>query len=182
MSKAYVLIINESGTEDSVISNLHKIESVTEAHGTFGPYDILTKLESNDEQKIQNDISNGIRKIQKICSTLTLLVNEKDGFRKITKSEKDVLDKYMAQAFIIIHCNRSQESPILQELKKITEVVEADSLIGSFEIICKLVAPTYNDISDIIGKKIRKITNIKSTITLNVVGNQGFSKWFCCLY
>src|SRR3990167_8030551 len=138
MPKAYVLIVNESGTEDSVISNLNKIE--------------------------------------KIHSKLTLLVNEKESFRKITKSEKDVLEKYMAQAFVIIHCNRSQESAILQELKKITEVVEADNLIGSFEIVCKLVAPTYNDISDIISKKIRKIANIKSTITLNVIGNQGFSK------
>lgn len=176
MPKAYVLISNESGTEDSVISNLNKIESVKEAHGTFGSYDILTKLESNDEQKIHHDIYNGIRKIQKIRSTLTLWVNEKESFRKITKSEKEVLEKYMAQSFIMIHCNSSQESTILQELKKITEVVEADDLIGSFEIICKLVAPTYNDISDIISKKIRKIINIKSTITLNVVGNQGFTK------
>lgn len=55
-------------------------------------------------------------------------------------------------------------------------MIEDDDLIGSFEIICKLVAPTYNDISDIISKKIRKIINIKSTITLNVVGNQGFTK------
>ncbi len=30
MQKAYVLIANESGTEDSVISNLNKIESVKE--------------------------------------------------------------------------------------------------------------------------------------------------------
>jgi DNA-binding Lrp family transcriptional regulator len=176
MPKAYVLIVNEPGTDDSVISYLNKIESVKEAYGTFGPYDILTKLESNDEEKIQRDISNGIRKIQKIRAILMLLVNEKESFRKITQSEKEVLEKYMTQAFVMIHCNRSQESIILQELKKITEVIEADSLIGSFEIICKLVAPTYNDISDIISKKIRKITNIKSTITLNIVGNQGFSK------
>jgi DNA-binding Lrp family transcriptional regulator len=139
MPKAYVLISNESGAENSVISNLNNIKSVKEAHGTFGSYDILTKLESNDEQKIQNDISNGIRKIQKINSTLTLLVNEKDSFLKITKTEKEILDKYMAQAFIIIHCNRSHESTILQELKKIPEIIEADGLVGSFEIICKLV-------------------------------------------
>ncbi|GKS66905.1 hypothetical protein YTPLAS73_04520 [Nitrosarchaeum sp.] len=176
MSKAYVLILNESGAEDSIISNLNHIESIKEAHGTFGSYDILTKLESSDEQKIQDDISHRIRKIKKIMSTLTLLVNEKQSFKKITKSEKEVLDKYMAQAFIIIHSNRSQEPAILQELEKIPEILEADYLIGSFEIICKLAAPTYNDISDIINKKIRKIPNIKSTITLNVVGNQGFSK------
>lgn len=176
MSKAYVLIANESGAEDSIISNLHHIESVKEAHGTFGSYDILTKLESSDEQKIQDDISHEIRKIKKIMSTLTLLVNENQSFKKITKSEKEVLDKYMAQAFVIIHCHRSQEPVILQELEKIPETLEADHLVGSFEIICKLAAPTYNDISDIISKKIRKIPNIKSTITLNVVGNQGFVK------
>ena len=50
-------------------------------------------------------------------------------------------------------------------------MIEDDDIIGSFEIICKLVAPTYNDISDIISKKIRNIINIKSTITLNVVEN-----------
>jgi DNA-binding Lrp family transcriptional regulator len=105
-----------------------------------------------------------------------LLVNEDQSFKKITKSEKEILDKYMAQAFIIIHCHRSQEPTILQELEKIPEILEADHLIGSFEIICKLAAPTYNDISDIISKKIRKIQNIKSTITLNIVDNQGFNK------
>ena len=176
MSKAYVLISNESGAENSIISNLNHIKSVKEAHGTFGAYDILTKLESSDEQKIQNDISHEIRKIKKIMSTLTLLVNEDQSFKKITKSEKEVLDKYMTQAFIIIHCHRSQEPTILQELEKIPEILEADHLIGSFEIICKLAAPTYNDISDVISKKIRKIQNIKSTITLNIVDNQGFNK------
>ena len=176
MAKAYVLIVNEAGTEDSVISNLNKIDSVKEAHGTYGSYDNLTKLESNDEQKIQHDISNGIRKLSKINSTLTLLVDEKNHFKKITQIEKEVLEKYMAQAFVIIHCNKSQESMVLQELKKITEIIDGDGLVGSFEIICKLVAPTYDEISKIISKQIRKVPNIKSTITLNVVGNQGFSK------
>ena len=100
----------------------------------------------------------------------------KNHFKKITQIEKEVLEKYMAQAFVIIHCNKSQESMVLQELKKITEIIDGDGLVGSFEIICKLVAPTYDEISKIISKQIRKVPNIKSTITLNVVGNQGFSK------
>ena len=176
MSKAYVLIANESGKEDSVISNLNRIESIKEAHGTYGAYDILTKLESKDEHAIEVDIANKIRKVQKIYSTLTLWVNEKEGFRKITKIEKEVLEKYMARAFVMIHCNRSHEQEILQELRKITEITEADSVIGPFEIICQIAAPTYQDISDIVSKKLRKITNIKSTITLNAVSNQGFTK------
>ena len=147
-------MVNESGIKDSIISNLNEIESVKEAHGTFGSYDILTKLESNDEQKIQQDISNKIRKIQNIHSTLTLLVNEKENFRTIDKSEKKVLEKYMDQAFVSIHCNRSQESNVLQNLKEIPKVIEADVFVGSYEIIYKIVSPTYNEISDLVSEKI----------------------------
>jgi DNA-binding Lrp family transcriptional regulator len=176
MEKAYVLIVNESGTEDSVISNLNNIPSITNAFGTFGSYDILTKLESIDEAKIQHDISNGIRKISNIRSTLTLLVDKKPGILKTNKTEQEVLDAHMAQAFITIHCAKSDELNIIKKLDEIPEVIEADMLIGNFEIICKIAAPTYNDISEIISKKIRKIDGIKSTITINVVNNQGFSK------
>ena len=176
MEKAYVLIVNESGTEDSVISNLNHIPSITSAFGTFGTYDILTKLESSDEQAIQQDISNGIRKISNIRSTLTLLVDKKPGILKTNKIEQEVLDAHMAQAFITIHCAKSDESGVMNSLDKIPEIIEADMLVGSFEIICKIAAPTYNDISEIISKKIRKIDGIKSTITINVVNNQGFSK------
>ena len=176
MVKAYVLIVNESGTEDSVISNLSHIPTITDAFGTFGTYDILTKLESPDEQTIRQDISNGIRKISNIRSTLTLLVDKKPGILKTNKIEQEVLDAHMAQAFITIHCAKSDESNVMNSLDKIPEVIEADILVGNFEIICKIAAPTYNDISEIISKKIRKINGIKSTVTINVVNNQGFSK------
>jgi DNA-binding Lrp family transcriptional regulator len=176
MEKAYVLIVNESGTEDSVISNLKNIPSITNAFGTFGSYDILTKIESTDKAKIQHDISNGIRKISNIRSTLTLLVVRKPGILKTNKTEQEVLDAHMAQAFITIHCAKSDESNIMKSLNEIPEVIEADILVGNFEIICKIAAPTYMDISEIISKKIRRINGIKSTITINVVSNQGFSK------
>jgi len=176
MVKAYVLIVNETGTEDSVISNLNNIPTVTNAFGTFGAYDILTKLVSSNDQDIHYDISNGIRKISNIRSTLTLLVDEKPGISKTNEIEQKVLDTHMAQAFITIHCSKSNEDTVMKGLEKIPEVVEADILVGNFEIICRIVAPTYNDISEIVSKKIRKIPGIKSTITINVVNNQGFSK------
>ena len=176
MAKAYVLISNESGTEDSIIANLNRIDSIKEAHGTFGAYDIITKLHSDNLEKIENDISKNIRKISKIRSTLTLLVNEAETISKINEIEKEVLEKHMVQAFVIIHCSTLNENTVLHKLKEIPEVVEADILIGSFEILSMIVAPTYNEISDVVSNKIRKIENIKSTITLNVVQNQGFRK------
>ncbi len=176
MAKAYVLIVNESGKEDYIISNLIKIPSITDAYGTFGTYDILTKLESPNEEKLQHDITKGIRKIPKIRGTTTLLVDKKPGISKINKIEQQVLDEYMAQAFIAIHCSKSEESNIIKRLEDIPEVVEADILVGNYEMICKLSAPTYNDISNIISKKIRKIHGIKSTLTINVINKQGFNR------
>jgi DNA-binding Lrp family transcriptional regulator len=176
MTKAYVLIVNESGSEESVISNLKRIDSVKEAYGTFGAYDIITKLQSENLQKLEKDISNNVRKIQRVRSTLTLLVNENETVSKINDIEKEVLQTHMAQAFIIIQCGPSNEMYVLKKLKEIPEVVEADVLIGSFEILCNILAPTYNEISEVVSRKIRKIDSIKSTITLNVVENQGFRK------
>ena len=175
MAKAYVLIVNESGKEDSIISNLKNISSITNAFGAFGTYDIITKLESSNNQNIMHDISNGILKIPNIRDTLTLLV-DKSVILKINKLEQDVLDTYMAQAFIAIRCLKSKEDAVIQSLNEIPEVVEVDMLIGSYEIICKIAAPTYNNISEIISKKIRKIPGIKSTVTINIINNQGFSR------
>jgi len=180
LAKAYVLIVNEPGAEDSIISNLSKISSITDAHGTFGSYDILTKLESNDEDIIQNDITNGIRKISKIRSTVTLLVDKKPGILKVNEIEQKVLDEYTAQAYVItIHRVKTDEPYIMKKLQEIPEVIEVDLLIGYYEMICKISAPSYNDISEIVTSKIRKIPGIKSTITVNVINNQGFSRKPC---
>ena len=176
MVKAYVLIINESGTEDSVISNLKNIPSITDAFGTFGTWDILTKLVSSNEENIQHDISKGIRKISNIRSTLTLIVDEKLGFLKTNEIEQKVLDNYMAKAFVTIHCSKSDEYSVMKNLEEIPEVVEANVLVGHNELICKIMSPTYNDISEIVSKKVRKIHGIKSTNTINVISNQGFSR------
>ena len=176
MTKAYVLLSNESGAENSIISNLEKIENVKEAYGAFGAYDIITKLQDETTQKIEQSISKQIRTIPRVRSTLTLPVYEKESFCKINEIEREILDKHMAKAFSIIHCKTSNEVPVMEELKKIPEVIEADVVIGSFEILCKIVAPTYNEISDVVTNKIRKIRNIKSTTTLNLIENQGFRR------
>lgn len=172
----YVLLVNETGTDDSVISGLKHIETVREAYGTFGSYDIITKLESPNEIKIEQDISHKLRHIPNVRATLSLEIVKGGGFKKTSKSEDEVLNKYTTRAFVIIHCSRTNEDQVLKDLQKIPEVIESNVLIGSYEIICKVVAPSYNEISDIMTTKIRKIPNIMSTITLNIIENQGFEK------
>ena len=175
MTKAYVLIANESGTDDSVIVSLRDIPSITNVYGTFGSYDLLTKLESSNEQIIQNDILNGITKIDNIKATLTLLVDG-SGIQKTTKIEQEILDTHMSHAYVVIRCLNSNKNHIMKKLEEIVEMIEAYTLIGTFDIICKITAPTYNDLSDIISNKIRTIPEIKSTNTINVINKQGFDK------
>jgi DNA-binding Lrp family transcriptional regulator len=175
MTKAYVLIANESGTDDSVIVSLRDIPSITNVYGTFGSYDLLTKLESSNEQIIQNDILNGITKIDNIKATLTLLVDG-SGIQKTTKIEQEILDTHMSHAYVVIRCLNSNKNHIMKKLEEIVEMIEAYALIGTFDIICKITAPTYNDLSDIISNKIRTISEITSTNTINVINQQGFDK------
>ena len=73
MAIAYVLINCELGSEESIIQELKNLDSVIEVHGTFGAYDILTKIESPTVDVLRETITWKIRKIDQIRSTLTLM-------------------------------------------------------------------------------------------------------------
>jgi len=73
MAIAYVLINCELGSEEQIIEELKQLSDVKEIHGTFGAYDILTKVESDTAEKLRETITEEIRKIPRILSTLTLM-------------------------------------------------------------------------------------------------------------
>ena len=73
MGFAYVLINCDLGYEEDIISQLKTIDGVKEVHGTFGAYDILAKVESDDVDKLRDTITLKIRKLGRIRSTLTLM-------------------------------------------------------------------------------------------------------------
>ena len=73
MATAYILINCELGSEESIIQQLKNLDGVLEVHGTFGAYDILTKIESPTVETLREIITWKIRKIAQIRSTLTLM-------------------------------------------------------------------------------------------------------------
>lgn len=73
MAVAYVLINCDLGKEESIIENLKHMDSIKEVHGTFGAYDIVAKMEHDEKEKIREMIIWGIRKIEHVRSTLTLV-------------------------------------------------------------------------------------------------------------
>ena len=76
MTIAYVLINCDLGYEEQIIEELKHISDVKEMHGTFGAYDILAKVESANEKNLRDTITWKIRKLDRVRSTLTLMVIE----------------------------------------------------------------------------------------------------------
>ena len=80
MPTAYVLLNSDLGSDESIINEVKQIlasEDVTsEVQGVYGVYDIVLKLSSDNAEKLRAIITNKIRKISKVQSTLTMMVIE----------------------------------------------------------------------------------------------------------
>lgn len=74
---AYVLINCDVGKKQSAVESLKHLASVKEIHKTFGAYDIIAKLEHEEKSKLRDMITKGIRRIDSIRSTLTLMTIQK---------------------------------------------------------------------------------------------------------
>jgi len=80
MVTAYVLINCDLGYEEQIIEELKHISDVKEIHGTFGAYDMVTKVESDQITTLRETIASKIRKIDRIRSTLTLMAIEDQDY------------------------------------------------------------------------------------------------------
>ncbi len=77
MEIAYVLINCDLGCEKAIINELKLLDNVKEAQGVFGAYDILAKVESDSVEHLRDVITWKIRKLNRVRSTLTLIVPKK---------------------------------------------------------------------------------------------------------
>jgi len=80
MPIAYVLLNSDLGSDASIINEVKEIlkdEKVKyEVQGVYGVYDIVLKLSSDNAENLRAIITNKIRKIAKVQSTLTMMVIE----------------------------------------------------------------------------------------------------------
>ncbi len=76
METAYVLITCDLGSEAEIIDELKQLTNVKEAHGILGAYDILAKVESANVKNLRETITWKIRKLNRVRSTLSLMVIE----------------------------------------------------------------------------------------------------------
>jgi DNA-binding Lrp family transcriptional regulator len=74
MSVAFVLINAEIGSENEILEGLSKVKNVIEAHMVYGVYDIVAKVEAENMEKLKETITWKIRRLDKVRSTLTMIV------------------------------------------------------------------------------------------------------------
>jgi len=78
---AYVLLNSDLGTDESIVNEVKQIldaESKVnyEVQGVYGVYDIVLKISVDNAEELRAIITNKIRKINKVQSTLTMMVIE----------------------------------------------------------------------------------------------------------
>ncbi len=85
MPISYVLVNSEYGSDELIIDELKSsIGSESgvelEVQGVYGIYDIILKLTADDAARLRSIITNIVRRIPKVQSTLTMMViDEQDA-------------------------------------------------------------------------------------------------------
>ena len=74
MATAFVLINAEIGEENRVHMQLKEIPEVKETYMVFGVYDIIARVQTETMQELKDVLSWKIRRLDKVGSTLTMIV------------------------------------------------------------------------------------------------------------
>jgi len=70
------MINTEVGAEKEVLEQLKKLTDIKESYAVFGIYDIVAKIEADSMEKLKEIIDWRIRRLDKVRSTLTMIVTE----------------------------------------------------------------------------------------------------------
>ena len=76
MSTAFVLIRAEPGCEREVYLSLLDIDSISETHVAYGEYDIIARIDFDDEQEMAKPLIGQMRALPGIIKTETLIAVE----------------------------------------------------------------------------------------------------------
>ena len=79
------------------------------------------------------------------------------------------LKKPKRSAFVFITAESDASSLALEDLRKIDEVQEVYLAHGAYDLVARVRGDSFDHIREIIMKRIRNLSSIKSTLTLTVI-------------
>lgn len=72
----------------------------------------------------------------------------------------------MPQAFVLVNVESGAEEDLVKEMRKIEGVEEAYFSYGVYDIIAKVKAESMEKLKDMVTRKIRSLSKVRSTLTL----------------
>ncbi len=74
---------------------------------------------------------------------------------------------------MLLNCDLGYERAVIEQLRQLDYVKEVVATFGTFDILAKLVSPTTSELNNTLSKEIRKVENVKGTLTLIGIEGQG---------
>jgi DNA-binding Lrp family transcriptional regulator len=75
------------------------------------------------------------------------------------------------KAFVLLNSELGQESKIIEALEGVEEITKIYSLYGIYDLIIEMEAETMDRVKEVVFNKVRRLDNVKSTITLLTYGD-----------
>ena len=73
MHKGFILLNCDLGAEGYIVDELKQMEHITNAYLTFGAYDVIAEIQTDEQDKFERAIAT-IRRLSRVVSTMTLNV------------------------------------------------------------------------------------------------------------
>ena len=74
MTSAFLLITVEFPFKDDVMTKLRDMPEIVDVYRVQGMYDIIAKVELDNEERLKELVSEHIRKIEQITGTVTIII------------------------------------------------------------------------------------------------------------
>ena len=72
----------------------------------------------------------------------------------------------MKAAFVLVKCELGRLEQVANALMEIEGVSEVHSITGTYDLLVKLYAATYDDFGDLIPDRLQKVPGIQDTTTM----------------
>jgi len=72
----------------------------------------------------------------------------------------------MEKGFVLINCELGAEDYIIEELKLIQQVKNANITFGAYDIVAEIQAQSSQEFDQTVSQKIRTLSQVISTMTL----------------
>jgi DNA-binding Lrp family transcriptional regulator len=74
VTSAFLLVNVEFPFEDDVMARLRDIPEIVDVYRVQGMYDIIAKVELDNEERLKELVSERIRKVERITGTVTIMI------------------------------------------------------------------------------------------------------------